>query len=258
MNTGMTAVLIIFFRELSMGPDPTRPARKRPLATKKAADKPNPLEVEALEARARELRAANDRIGELRAYASLGQLCDQHGRPGLAHEYFRQSLAVATEIGHAKGMMDAHHKLAVLHFTRKKYALAVPHYLKVVALAREERNADKLRRCYHELASCETLQGNRSEAAGWLESYLGTLSPNDDQDAHCKFTAHRRLADLHTALGNPDAAGAHHAAAERFASRMAAAAAEAQAAAAAAARPLESGDEDSEPSRTATGDDEET
>lgn len=45
-------------------------------------------------------------------------------RRGVApHGYFRQSLAVATEIGHAKGMMDAHHKLAVLHFTRKKYAL---------------------------------------------------------------------------------------------------------------------------------------
>jgi len=33
----------------------------------------------------------------------------------------------------------------------------------------------------------------------------GGVPPNDDQDAHCKFTAHRRLADLHTALGNPDA-----------------------------------------------------
>lgn len=60
---------------------------------------------------------------------------------------------------------------------------AVPHYVKVVALAREERNADKLRRCYHELASCETLQG--AQALGHRSPWWSSLWKGGGQMFEC-------------------------------------------------------------------------
>ena len=74
----------------------------------------------------------------------------------------------------------------------------------MIEVALAENNTDKLRRCYHELASLHTLLEDHLEAANCLDGYLRLLCSSGDQDVHCKFMAHKRLRDLHSKLGDEE------------------------------------------------------
>eukprot|EP00667_Euglena_gracilis_P020583 EG_transcript_22308 len=180
------------------------------------------LQKEALaaEARAQALREANDRVGELQAFASLASRCEKRGKVAMAQKYYRRSLDVAVEAQNVKGIMDMHHRLAVLHFSRRRYSRAVPHYVTAVALARQEGHADKLRRCFHELASIATIQHRHLEAADWLEKYLAVLPPGPEQDIHCKYSAHHRLAEAYGRLQDAEKVQHHRDQAELLNVRM--------------------------------------
>jgi signal transduction histidine kinase len=152
---------------------------------------------------AAETRPDTLRVGRLNALAFILRTNEAPQAERLAH----QALALARQVGFAKGLTDAHFNLGYCYRARNQYDSAIYHSRQALALSARTGNRYTQTRAYYNLARIYTEQGN----------YAAALAPSLDGLALAR-TIHNPRAELfqlvqvgriELALGEYNAAQAH-------------------------------------------------